>query len=109
MEYAGTLQISHDCTRTLGVRIYSITFTSMGMKEPASGRRWCRGDIALLRLLDALVTDPDVRVHALEQLYKEGCALIPHFILSEADAAIYGLRSTGDRRSSGDRSVLQSR
>ena len=98
MEHVGTLQISHDCTRTLGVRIYSITFTSVGVKEPASGRRRCRGDIALLRLLEALVADPDVRVHAFEQLYDEGCALIPHFILSEADAAIYGLRSVGDRR-----------
>jgi len=95
MEHAGTLQISHHRTGTLGVRIYSIRFISPGMSEPERGWRHCRGDLVLLRTLEALVPDPDVRLHALEQLHEQGRAAIQSFVLSEAQAALFGLRRTG--------------
>src|SRR5262245_41334864 len=95
MEHAGTLQISHDRTGTLGVRVYSIKFLSAGTGEPARGWRHCRGDLALVRTLEALVPDPDVRLHALAQLHEGGRAEIQSFVLSEAEAALFGLRRTG--------------
>ena len=93
MEHAGTLQISHHRTGTLGVRTYSITFISGG--TPAQDWRHCRGDLALVRMLEALVSDPEVRLHALEQLHEQGRASIQPFVLSDAQAAIFGLRRTG--------------
>ena len=94
MEYAGTLQISHHRTGTLGVPIYSLTFISGGTGDLASGRH-CRGDLALVRMLEALVADADVRLHTLNQLHDEGRASIQQFVLSEAHAATYGLRRMG--------------
>src|SRR5262245_17709480 len=93
MEHTGTLQLSYHRTGTLGVRIYSLRFISAG--TPAQDWRHCRGDLALVRTLEALVPDPDVRRHALEQLHDEGRASIQPFVPSEAQAEIFGLRRTG--------------
>ena len=94
MEHAGTLQISHHHTGTLGVRIYSIRFLSVGPGEPARDWRHCQGDLVLVKTLEALVPDSDVRRHALAQLHEQGRAAIRPFVLSEAQAAVFELRRT---------------
>jgi hypothetical protein len=98
MDYAGTLQISHHGTGRVGDRVYLITFISARSDEATSGGRRCKGDLALVKMLEGLVPDADVRRCVLEQLHDKGRASARQIVLSDEQAAPFGL---GRRRRAG--------
>lgn len=91
MERAGTLVISRPAEDKSGNQPYVVSFHSASVGEGAPSVRRCLGALALLRTLEALISDADVRFHALEQVRDEGHASIDDVVLSDAQVAKYGV------------------
>ena len=75
--------------------MYVVTFVATDAEHAISPGPRCRGDLALVRTLEGLVPDADVRLTALQNVRDRGDAAIEHLVLTEQQAAIFGLAEPG--------------
>ncbi len=81
----GSLRISRRAEDRLVGPLYVLTFDVGGADHLASREYRCRGDLALLRILEAIVPAPDARQQALEQVRQVGQAVIEGVVLRGAE------------------------